>query len=184
MASLLQEQQQQQQTSLSKPPPYPTSQPPRTSTVAAPRSRRKLQTPRPSAKTESPAIGERSGIRSNSSIVQNMLVQNRTSPEPRVPSIASSNPVMEGLTSGWGDETTATNHGTTSHTLTHMSEPLCIQIADTDDYPMSVQGSLGVSESSPVHKQVRGRRKDTGNPSTEYSPSMVMTTPTVSMASI
>jgi hypothetical protein len=173
---MLQEQQQQQrQTSLTKPPPYPSPQP--TTTVSTPRSRRKAQTPRSSVRTESPAIPERSGIPSNSNVLQNMLVQNRTIPESRVPSIGLTIPATVGSAQRWGNEITTTSHGTTAHTLPQFSEPLTLQNVGSGQYsmPTSVCSQMATNSFSPP-EQVRARRTDTGSP----LPSMVMTTSTVS----
>lgn len=178
MATALQEQQQQE--SVSKPLTYPTYQP---AAVTTPRSRRKPQTPRPSVKTEAPAIADRSGIRSNSKIVQNLLIQNAVSAtDTRVPGIGSQSPV--GLDPRWGNETIATNHLATAQTLTHMSEALHLQNAGTNQYPISLHGSSFAPTGSlagpkPVAK--RGRT-DSGRQSAEYLPSMVLDTPTVSVA--
>ena len=179
MASMLQEQH-QQQTSPPKPPLYPTSQP--TSTVTTARSRRKAQTPRSSLKAESSVVGTVSSIRSDSNIVQNLLVQNTASTESRVPNIGSSSPVTVGSNPRWGNEAIATSHGTTAHTLTHVSEPLRLQTVGAGQYSLSLQSSsLGATESSPGHKQGRGGRTDTASPSPGYLPSMVMATSTVSI---
>ena len=173
MASLLQE---QQQTPISKPPPYPSVQP--TPTVTTPRSRRKAQTPRSSVKTESPAVGERSGIPSNSNVFhQNLFAQNRTSTETRVPIVGLTVPTTVGPSHQWGNKTTSTSHGATAHTLLRISEPLPLPSVGPGQYAISMPGSSQVViESSPSQKQVRAGRTVAESP----LPSMVFTASAVS----
>ena len=182
MATMLQGQQQQETSLITSPPypapqPFPTSQPPPTSTATTPRSRRKLQTPRPSMKAEPPAVSERSGIRSSNNLVQSLVRQNRSSTETRVPSVESTSAVIIESNPRWENQTS-----TVSHTLSHMSQPLNAQSAGVGPYPMDVEGSsIDPSESSVGNKKTRGRIASTPSPNSSYLPSMVMTTPTVSM---
>ncbi|XP_028396739.1 MLX-interacting protein-like [Dendronephthya gigantea] len=171
MANMLQEQ--HQQLPLIKPSPHPASHPqpfptsPLTSTVTTPRGRRKAQTPRSSVKTESPAVSERSGIRSNSSIVENAL--RMSSSESRIPSMETSDPVV--VNSQWGGVTTS-HHSTAAHTLVHMSDQLRLSNADTSiQYPMVqsqsfTSGTLGHNRGA----------ADTASP--EFLPSMARSTST------
>ena len=171
MASLLQEQRQQPPLkpsphAASHPSPYPTS--PLTSTVTTPRSRRKAQTPKSSVKTESPAVGERSGIRSNS-IVENAI---RMSSESQLPNMDTSDPVV--VNPRWANETT-THHSTAAHTLVHMSDQLRFSNAGP-----SIQYPIVQRQSFTSSKQAHDRKADISTGSPGFLPSMAMSTSSVS----